>query len=59
MRWAWPSAPVPGALLLFHHDPPRTDDDIDAIVAGYAGSPVPVAGAVEGAVFDLPGTPGP
>jgi ribonuclease BN (tRNA processing enzyme) len=46
-------------LLLFHHDPPRTDDAIDAIVAGYAGGPVPVAGAVEGAVYDLPATPGP
>ena len=43
-------------LLLFHHDPPRTDDAIDAIVATYAAAPLPVQGAVEGAVFDLPET---
>jgi phosphoribosyl 1,2-cyclic phosphodiesterase len=41
-------------LLLFHHDPPRTDDDIDAMVAAYAGGPVPVEGAAEGMVVDLP-----
>ena len=41
-------------LLLFHHDPPRTDDDIDAIVAAHAGGPVPVDGAREGMVLDLP-----
>jgi len=42
-------------LLLFHHDPPRTDDAIDALVAGYADAAVPVTAAVEGAVVDLPG----
>ena len=41
-------------LVLFHHDPPRTDDAIDAIVASYAGAPFPVEGAVQGAVFELP-----
>jgi ribonuclease BN (tRNA processing enzyme) len=43
-------------LLLFHHDPPRTDDDLDAVVASFAEAPVPVGGAVEGMVVDLPAT---
>lgn len=42
-----------GRLLLFHHDPPRTDDELDAIVAGCQGRGVPVEAAAEGAVFDL------
>jgi ribonuclease BN (tRNA processing enzyme) len=46
-------------LLLYHHDPPRTDDELDAVVASYAGSPVPVDGAREGMVIDLPATPAP
>jgi phosphoribosyl 1,2-cyclic phosphodiesterase len=41
-------------LLFFHHDPPRTDDEIDALVARYAGASMPVQGAVEGSVLDLP-----
>ena len=41
-------------VLLFHHDPPRTDDAIDALVASYAGARVAVAGATEGLVIDLP-----
>jgi phosphoribosyl 1,2-cyclic phosphodiesterase len=41
-------------LLLFHHDPPRTDDDIDAMVASYAGRGVRVDGAREGMEIDLP-----
>jgi len=41
-------------VLLFHHDPPRTDDAIDALVASHAGARVPVAGASEGLVIDLP-----
>ena len=41
-------------LLLYHHDPPRSDDDIDAIVASYEGAPMPVDAAVEGMVIDLP-----
>jgi phosphoribosyl 1,2-cyclic phosphodiesterase len=43
-----------GRVLLYHHDPPRTDDDIDAIVASYAREPLPVDGAREGIVIDLP-----
>jgi ribonuclease BN (tRNA processing enzyme) len=42
-------------LLLFHHDPPRTDDAIDAIVASYGGAAIPVGAAREGMVIDLPG----
>ena len=43
-----------GRLLLFHHDPPRTDDDVDALVAAFAGAAVPVAAAAQGMVLDLP-----
>ncbi|HXQ19283.1 MAG TPA: MBL fold metallo-hydrolase [Acidimicrobiales bacterium] len=42
-----------GRVLLHHHDPPRTDDAVDAIVAAYAGADVPVAAAVEGSVLVL------
>jgi len=45
--------------VLYHHDPPRTDDEIDAVVASYAGGPVPVVGAAEGMVIDLPSAPAP
>jgi len=40
-------------VLLFHHDPPRTDDEVDAIVAGFRGGPVPVEAAVEGVTIQL------
>lgn len=40
-------------LLLFHHDPPRTDDQLDAIVAGLPKGPIPVEAAAEGSVIDL------
>jgi hypothetical protein len=40
--------------LLYLHDPPRTDDELAPMVAAYAGRPVPVDGAVEGMVIDLP-----
>jgi phosphoribosyl 1,2-cyclic phosphodiesterase len=43
-----------GHLLLFHHDPARTDDEIDALVAGASGGPVPVTAAAEGMVLTLP-----
>jgi len=42
-----------GAVLLYHHDPNRTDADVDAMVAGFTSATVPVAGAVEGAVIEL------
>lgn len=40
-------------VVLFHHDPARTDDEVDAIVARFTGSVLPVQAAVEGAVLDL------
>ncbi len=48
------AASVP-RVLLYHHDPPRTDDQIDALVARYAGRAVVVEGARQGTVIDLPG----
>ena len=40
-------------LLLFHHDPARTDDQIDAIVAAHRGGPIPVDAAAEVTVIEL------
>jgi phosphoribosyl 1,2-cyclic phosphodiesterase len=40
-------------LLLFHHDPQRSDDQIDAIVAAHRRESLPVEAAAEGAVIDL------
>jgi phosphoribosyl 1,2-cyclic phosphodiesterase len=40
-------------VLLFHHDPPRTDDELDAIVEGLRDGPVEVEAATEGAVISL------
>jgi phosphoribosyl 1,2-cyclic phosphodiesterase len=41
------------SVLLFHHDPNRTDDEVDAIVASFASSSVGVTAAAEGAAIDL------
>ncbi len=42
-------------VLLFHHDPTRTDYEIDAIVALYKGVETPeVVAAADGMVIDLP-----
>ncbi len=41
-------------LWLFHHDPPRTDDEIDAIVGRYRGEAIPVVAAAEAMAIDLP-----
>ena len=41
------------AVLLFHHDPIRTDDEVDAIVATFADARVPVTAAAEGTAIDL------
>jgi ribonuclease BN (tRNA processing enzyme) len=44
-----------GELVLFHHDPSRTDDALDASLAALQqGASIPVAAAVEGAVIDIP-----
>ncbi len=42
------------AVALFHHDPHRTDEQIDAIVAGLGEPGVPVIAAREGMVLTLP-----
>jgi ribonuclease BN (tRNA processing enzyme) len=47
------AASVP-RVLLFHHDPPRTDDAVDALVARYSGAKTKVEGARQGMVIDLP-----
>ena len=40
-------------VLLFHHDPDRTDDEIDAIVGALRSDDVEVEGAVEGRIIDV------
>jgi len=42
-----------GKVLLFHHDPPRTDDELDAIVESWRDAPVPVEAAAEGVTISL------
>jgi phosphoribosyl 1,2-cyclic phosphodiesterase len=42
------------SLLLFHHAPNRTDDEIDAIVESLRDAPIPVAAAREGSELLLP-----
>lgn len=42
-----------GEVVLFHHDPPRTDDQLDAIVAAHANDPVDVIAAREGLVLEI------
>jgi ribonuclease BN (tRNA processing enzyme) len=42
-----------GGVLLYHHDPNRTDDQLDDIASRFAAAPVPVTVGVEGAVIDL------
>jgi phosphoribosyl 1,2-cyclic phosphodiesterase len=41
-------------FALFHHDPWRTDAEIDALVAQYAAAPVRVFAAHDGMVVNLP-----
>lgn len=48
------SAAVARRVMLFHHDPVRTDQEIDSVVARYQGGPVPVEAAAVGMVIDLP-----
>jgi ribonuclease BN (tRNA processing enzyme) len=42
-----------GKVVLFHHDPPRTDDQLDAIVAAHADDPVEVIAAREGLTLEV------
>ena len=46
-----------GHLLLFHHAPARTDEQLDTIVDDLGGGPVPVTAAAEGTTFSLPARP--
>jgi ribonuclease BN (tRNA processing enzyme) len=41
-------------VMLFHHDPNRTDVEVDGILAGWSGAPVRLAAAAEGTEIDLP-----
>jgi len=42
-----------GRLLLFHHDPARTDEEIDALVAGAQRDGLVVGAAAQGMTIDL------
>ncbi|MDQ1373647.1 MAG: hypothetical protein QOJ09_985, partial [Actinomycetota bacterium] len=42
-----------GKVVLYHHDPPRTDDQLDAIVAAHANDPIEVIAAREGLVLEI------
>jgi len=55
MEYAIGLAEAAGArsLVLFHHDPSRTDDEIDTLVATHQGGPVEVIAAAEGLVIDV------
>jgi phosphoribosyl 1,2-cyclic phosphodiesterase len=39
-------------VVLFHHQPDRTDDELDQIAQRFAGSPVPVTVAAEEQIID-------
>lgn len=41
------------SVLLFHHDPTRTDDELDDLVASFAGAGIPVTAAAEGTTLTL------
>ena len=55
VRYAVALAAKAGAkrLLLYHHDPGRTDGAIDAIVEEQRAAPLPVEAAAQGMVFEL------
>lgn len=40
-------------VVLFHHDPSRTDDQLDALVASYAGRTPQVSAAAEGVTLEV------
>ena len=42
------------AVMLYHHDPDRTDDDLDRIVTSLNGTKPRVYAAAEGSVIELP-----
>ena len=40
-------------VVLFHHDPNRTDPEVERLLARFTSAAVPVEAAIEGAVLDL------
>ena len=40
-------------VVLSHHHPDRTDDELDQVAHRFAASPVPVTVAAEGLVLDV------
>ena len=42
-----------GEVVLFHHDPNRTDDEVDRLLARFSSSRVSVVAAVETATIDI------
>ena len=40
-------------IVLFHHQPDRTDDELDKIAERFARAPVPVTVAAQEQVIDL------
>jgi len=42
-----------GGVMLFHHAPTRTDDEIDAMTARFADAEIPVLAAHDGLVVEL------
>jgi phosphoribosyl 1,2-cyclic phosphodiesterase len=42
-------------LVLFHHDPWRSDEQLDSIVARWSGASLPVTAAIEWDVLDVGG----
>ena len=51
--WALPSMREPAKLVLFHHDPWRSDAQLDSIVNRWAGASLPVTAAVEWDVLEV------
>lgn len=41
------------ALSLFHHDPERTDDQLDEIIESLAFASIPVTAAIEGSIIEI------
>ena len=40
-------------VVLFHHKPDRTDDELDDLARCFESAPLPVTVAAEGMVFEL------
>ena len=43
-------------LMLFHHNPNRTDDEVDAIVKRFSGAGVKIEAAAEGMEYEVTGS---